>query len=67
MKSSCILALGVVGYASAQNKAFQSYPDCVNGLLAKNKVCDTSLSPPQRAAALVAALTNDEKLQNIIR
>jgi xylan 1,4-beta-xylosidase len=61
------LILAAVGVVSAQNQAFQTYPDCENGLLAKNGVCDATLSPPQRAAALVAALTNEEKLQNIIR
>lgn len=61
------LVLATVGLAAAQNAAFQSFPDCENGLLAKNKICDRTLSPPARAAALVAALNSDEKLQNIIR
>ncbi|KAK4446092.1 glycosyl hydrolase family 3 N-terminal domain-containing protein [Podospora aff. communis PSN243] len=66
MRYSPAVLLGAAGVAVAQNAAFQSYPDCKNGLLAKNKVCDVTLSPPERAAALVAAMTNEEKLQNII-
>ncbi|KAK0648114.1 glycosyl hydrolase family 3 N terminal domain-containing protein [Cercophora newfieldiana] len=66
MRYSPAIVLGAAGLAVAQNKAFQSYPDCKNGLLSTNKVCDTTLSAPERAAALVAALTNQEKLDNII-
>jgi len=61
------LVIAAAGLAVAQNAAFQNFPDCENGLLAKNKVCDRTLPPPARAAALVAALNSDEKLQNIIR
>jgi len=35
--------------------------DCVNGPLANNTVCDTSASVGDRARALIAALTIDEK------
>lgn len=45
---------------------FQFYPNCVDDLLSTNQVCNTTLSPPERAAALVAALTPEEKLQNIV-
>ena len=65
MKSSWSFVLGAAGAINAQY--FAPFPDCANGLLASNKVCDATLSPPARAAALVAALTVDEKLQNIIR
>ncbi|PGH04985.1 hypothetical protein AJ79_06942 [Helicocarpus griseus UAMH5409] len=44
-----------------------TFPDCVNGPLASNKVCDRLATPSERAAALVAALEPTEKLQNIIR
>lgn len=64
MKPVLFYGLGAV-VASAD--ALQTYPDCNNGLLAQNKVCDSTLSPAQRAAALVAAMTNDEKLQNLVR
>lgn len=37
------------------------FPDCQNGPLANNTVCDPSASVLARAQALVAALTNEEK------
>lgn len=69
MKSSlapyCLLSCTSV-LVSAIDLPFQTYPDCVNGPLASLKVCDTTLSPPRRAAALVAAMTTEEKLQNLV-
>ena len=38
------------------------FPDCVNGPLASNRVCDTSASVIDRARALVAELTVPEKI-----
>jgi beta-D-xylosidase 4 len=43
------------------------YPDCRNGPLRSNLVCDTSASPEARASALVAAMNNNEKLANLIK
>jgi xylan 1,4-beta-xylosidase len=43
------------------------YPDCENGPLRLNLVCDTSASPEARASALVAAMNNNEKLENLIK
>jgi beta-D-xylosidase 4 len=43
-----------------------TYPDCENGPLAKNTVCDTSASPAARAAALVAAMPLSDKFQNLV-
>jgi xylan 1,4-beta-xylosidase len=40
----------------------QEHPDCENGPLSNNSVCDTSLPPRQRAQALVDAFTLQEKL-----
>ncbi|KAI1825552.1 putative xylan 1,4-beta-Xylosidase [Xylaria intraflava] len=40
----------------------QSHPDCKNGPLAGNKVCDPSADPVTRAKALLSALTIQEKL-----
>ncbi|KAK4236495.1 putative exo-1,4-beta-xylosidase bxlB [Achaetomium macrosporum] len=57
---------GMTAAVSALDLPFQTYPDCINGPLAKHKVCDRTLSPAQRAAALVAAMTNEEKLQNLV-
>lgn len=42
-------------------------PDCVSGPLASNKICDATAEPEERAAALVAAMTTDEKLRNLVR
>jgi hypothetical protein len=67
MKSSTVVFPAFVGAVLAQWPRTPAYPDCRNELLAKNKVCDTSLSPVDRAAALVAAMNFDEKLQNIVR
>lgn len=43
-----------------------TYPDCENGPLANNTVCDTSASPAARAAALVAAMPLSDKFQNLV-
>lgn len=57
-------ALVVIG-ASLMNAAIG--PDCVNGPLKDNKICDVSAAPAERAAALVAALLTSEKLDNLMR
>ena len=44
-----------------------TYPNCANGPLKSNLVCDTSAAPEARAAALVAAMNNNEKLANLIK
>ncbi|KAF2281393.1 glycoside hydrolase [Westerdykella ornata] len=41
-------------------------PDCVNGPLKNNKICDITAKPAERAAALVAAMTQEEKLANLV-
>lgn len=38
------------------------WPDCVNGPLSKNTICDASASHADRAKALVAELTIAEKI-----
>ena len=53
--------------AAAQDPFFAPFPDCTKGVLSTNNVCNTKLSPSQRAAALVAVLTTDEKLKNLVR
>jgi beta-D-xylosidase 4 len=63
MKSLFLLFLGMGFTVTAQN---QRFPDCASGKLAENDVCNTALSPSERAAALVAVLTDDEKLQNLV-
>ncbi|KAF2868570.1 beta-xylosidase [Massariosphaeria phaeospora] len=41
-------------------------PDCANGPLKLNRICDVNASPPERAAALVAAMQTSEKLDNLM-
>lgn len=43
------------------------FPDCENGPLADNLVCDVTASHADRAAALVEAMTIDEKLVNLVK
>ncbi|KZV77767.1 glycoside hydrolase family 3 protein [Peniophora sp. CONT] len=45
--------------------AAAQFPDCVNGPLATNLVCDTSANYTARAAALVANLTLEEVAANL--
>ncbi|KAJ9615772.1 hypothetical protein H2200_001849 [Cladophialophora chaetospira] len=40
----------------------QQYPDCQHGPLANNSVCNTGLSPRERAQGLINAMTVGEKL-----
>lgn len=42
-------------------------PDCVRGPLSTNAICDVNASPSKRAAALVAAMQTQEKLDNLVR
>ncbi|KAF2738056.1 beta-xylosidase [Polyplosphaeria fusca] len=42
-------------------------PDCSSGPLKSNKICDTTADPAARAAALVAAMQQQEKLDNLVR
>lgn len=62
MRSLTLLAL-LLG-ASAQD--FE-YPDCEEGPLAENLVCDVSAPPGERAAALVEAMSIDDKLLNLVK
>ncbi|KAK4156175.1 putative exo-1,4-beta-xylosidase bxlB [Chaetomidium leptoderma] len=55
--AGAIAANGVIGF---------KYPDCVNGPLADNTVCDSKASPSDRAAALVKAMNITEKLVNLV-
>ncbi|KAL4768431.1 Exo-1,4-beta-xylosidase bxlB [Aspergillus nidulans var. acristatus] len=41
-----------------------NYPDCTTGPLSELPICDTSLSPLERAKSLVSALTLEEKINN---
>lgn len=61
---SCLVGMSAVARA---NEPFQTYPDCSQGPLSEIAVCDRTLSEADRAAALVAALTDEEKLDNLVR
>jgi beta-D-xylosidase 4 len=60
--------LGVLGGSLAAIHgvlAFQ-YPDCINGPLTNNTVCNVEASPSDRAAALVEVMNITEKLSNLV-
>jgi len=65
MKVSSSLALASA-FATQGALGFD-FPDCANGPLANNTVCDPKASPPDRAAALVKAMAISEKLENLIK
>lgn len=46
--------------------ALYSFPDCVNGPLKDNGVCDTTLDPAARAKALVSLFTIEELTNNTV-
>jgi beta-D-xylosidase 4 len=66
MRPSSPLKLALASALSTNGVIGFQYPDCVNGPLANNTVCDAKASPPDRAAALVEALNIAEKLENLI-
>ncbi|KAL2173084.1 glycoside hydrolase family 3 protein [Thermothelomyces heterothallicus CBS 202.75] len=59
-------ALAALGALVVPARGGVTYPDCVNGPLKSNTVCDTSASAGARAAALVSVLNNNEKLTNLV-
>jgi len=62
---SAAYIVGTVLLVSGPSSA--AFPDCVNGPLKLNTVCDVAASPADRASALVQAMQSSEKLQNIVR
>lgn len=50
-------------HATAQSST-RGFPDCKNGPLRNNSVCNTSLDPLTRAKALIEVFTLEEKLNN---
>ena len=60
---SALLAAVVVGTTSARAYGF---PDCVNGPLANNTVCDTSKDAITRAQALIDLWTDEELTNNTV-
>lgn len=43
-----------------------TFPDCVNGPLKSNAVCDSTQDPATRAKALIALFTDDELMANTV-
>ena len=56
VKASIVAQTALIASASAA-----SFPDCINGPLKNNTVCDTSASIQDRVQGLINALTNAEK------
>ena len=52
--------------ALLSNASADRYPDCISGPLSSNDVCNPELDPTDRAKALVAAMTIQEKLANFV-
>ncbi|KAJ0158456.1 putative exo-1,4-beta-xylosidase bxlB [Colletotrichum tanaceti] len=63
---TCLPAPAAVDRDSSVGLGVGSFPDCGRDPLCSNDVCDESLPPRERAAALVAALTVREKLDNLV-
>lgn len=61
MALSSLLLLPLAGVAAAQVDIGHLFPDCASGPLSDNDVCNSELSPGERARALVAALRTEEK------
>lgn len=62
------LSTAVVLGASLISKSHAAIgPDCTNGPLSTNAICDVNAPPHERAAALVAAMEPQEKLDNLVR
>ncbi|KAI7368956.1 1,4-beta-D-xylosidase [Hortaea werneckii] len=55
--------LALAGRAVAQLEG-RGFPDCENGPLRDNTVCDMSADPLERATALINAMTVEEKINN---
>ncbi|KAK7056457.1 hypothetical protein VNI00_003012 [Paramarasmius palmivorus] len=55
----------LLAFSSVFITAHGAFPDCVNGPLKNNQVCNVTARSIDRAKALVAALTTDEVIQNV--
>ncbi|KAF8179580.1 glycoside hydrolase family 3 protein [Mycena galopus ATCC 62051] len=58
------LSLAILAYAAATATA--AFPDCVNGPLNSNPVCDTSHDPITRATALIDRFNSTELIANTV-
>ncbi|KAI5891827.1 glycoside hydrolase family 3 protein [Schizophyllum commune H4-8] len=60
------LLLTSIALSLAAGSRAQGFPDCVNGPLASNPVCDASLGHVERARALVEEFTVPEMINNTV-
>ncbi|OTA99467.1 glycoside hydrolase family 3 protein [Hypoxylon sp. CI-4A] len=58
------LVVGAITLFAANGVLARDFPNCQSGALASNQVCNTTLDPWSRAAALVAEFTHNEKISN---
>ncbi|KAH7245147.1 glycoside hydrolase superfamily [Fusarium tricinctum] len=62
--SALLLSINLTGVGAATPP--YTRPDCSKKPLSSNGICDTTKSPAKRAAALVAAMTPEEKVGNLV-
>ncbi|KAI6548894.1 hypothetical protein MCOR03_010369 [Pyricularia oryzae] len=58
--------VGLLPYIADEVQGAITYPDCENGPLSTNIVCDQAATPAERAAGLVDIMELDEKLENLV-
>ena len=58
--------LTALAVGTSSVSGFYAFPDCVNGPLADNTVCDTSKDAITRATALIDLWTNEELTNNTV-
>jgi beta-D-xylosidase 4 len=61
-----ILSLAVLLTAYALSPALATFPDCVNGPLNTNPVCDTTKDAVTRAKALIDRFNSTELIANTV-
>ncbi|KAJ7828253.1 glycoside hydrolase family 3 protein [Mycena olivaceomarginata] len=61
-----LLALAAGAAAGLPYLPSPEFPDCVNGPLKNNAVCDTSQDPVTRAKAVIALFTDEELIHNSV-
>ncbi|KAI2619617.1 glycoside hydrolase family 3 protein [Hypoxylon sp. NC1633] len=62
MASTAVVS--VIALLAVKGVFARDFPNCQSGALASNQVCNTTLDPWSRAAALVAQFTYNEKISN---
>jgi beta-D-xylosidase 4 len=66
MAALSLLAVALAAFVAPARGGI-TYPDCAGGPLKSNVVCDATAAPEARAAALVAAMSNSDKLANLVK